>query len=89
MTVLEKRLHAVSERMFLFEYFLFNSCSLLAFYTEKKFSLSKKFLEPVLLLYIAEIWLTAGEGEFREDVPGAQGQKVAVGVSDTASVDHS
>lgn len=65
-----------------------NSSSLSAFYMEKNI-LSKKFLKPVLLLSIAEIRLTAGEPESREDEFGTQGQKVAVWVSHTAGVDRS
>lgn len=48
---------------------------------EKSSSLSKKVQEPILLLVllsIAEIRLTAGEREVREDVFGTQGHKVAV-----------
>lgn len=70
--------------------FSWNSSSLSAFYMEKNISLSKKFLEPVLLLLsIAEIRLTAGECESREDKFRTQGHKVAVWVSHAAGVDRS
>lgn len=58
-------------------------------YIEKKMSLSQeiqKLLESTFLLSIAEVWLTAGEGEVRKGVSGSQVHKAALCVSDTPGV---